>query len=446
MSGAEEFPIPDITGAPAPPRAIALAGGRGERALPLTLVAPQYLRSKAAMRVAGRTLIEWAVHALRAQGVQSFHVIANGRENRTRTFDILGDGSALGVEVRYSRARFDASNTGSGQATLRCLDYWDLDGPVLVFPTDSVFDFDLAAMTRRHEAADAVVTVATVPCSPQRAARKYGVLAPGPDGLIERFVEKPDLADARLLAERGMVHTNAGIYLVDGKRLREAGREPRLAALARDRLDWGADLLPYLVAEGYRVAAHPIARFGDLGSPRDYLATMRSVLRGEFPALGAVNAGTARIAESSLCLRDGVCGLTLAEKIARGLVRIGPTVRIGRDVEIAPGVVLEDCDIADGVDVGEGCVLRRTACGEHAIVGAHARISDCVLGSSAVAGSSRQQPSVLRDYCVLGDEASVAPGTRLTGVEVFPRLAVRPGALVPPGSRLTEPGPYAAWK
>jgi NDP-sugar pyrophosphorylase family protein len=442
MSGLEQQRALAARSEPEPPCAVALAGGRGVRALPLTLVAPHYLRSKAAMRVAGRTLIEWAVHTLSEQGVRSFHVAANGRENRTQTLEILGDGAGLGVQVRYSRARFDASNTGSGQATLRCLDYWDLDGPVLVFPTDSVFDLDLAAVMRSHEETDAVVTVATVQRSAHEAAEKYGVLAGGPGGQVHRFVEKPDLPTAQRLAHHGLVHTNAGIYLIDGKRLREAGREPRLAAMARSRLDWGADLLPFLVAEGYRVVAHPIRRFGDLGSPRDYLATMRSVLLGEFPAL----AGTAHIDASSLALRDGVSGLTLAGKLNRGLVHIAPTVRIGRDVEIAPGAVLEDCDIADGVDIGEGSVLRRVACGEHAIVGPGAQVSDCVLGSSALVGSSPASPSVLRQHCVLGDEASVAPGTRLSGVEVFPRLAVRPGAIIPPGTRLTEPGQYARWR
>jgi NDP-sugar pyrophosphorylase family protein len=251
---------------PAMPRAIALAGGRGIRARPLTLVAPDYLRSKAAMVLTGRTLIEWAVETLREQGVECFHVLANGRENRTQTKEILGNGAPFGVTVSYSRARFDASNTGSGEATLRGLEYWDIDGPAVVFPTDSVFDFDLAAMLRRHEESDAVVTVATMPHSPAAAAGKYGVLAEGPDGLVYRFLEKPGLEATTRLAVGGLVQTNAGIYLIDGKRLREAAREPRLAALALRRLDWGGDLLPYLIEEGYRVAAHQITKFGDLGS------------------------------------------------------------------------------------------------------------------------------------------------------------------------------------
>ena len=436
---------------PTAPCAIALAGGQGIRARPLTLVAPQYLRSKAAMRVAGRTLIEWGVDSLRTQGVRQVYVLANGRENRTQTMEILGDGYAYGVEVRYSRARFDAWNTGSGEATLRSLEYWDIDGTAVVFPTDSVFDFDLDAMMRRHEEADAAVTVATVLREPHEAARKYGVLAEDGQGMVRCFLEKPELAEARRLSGGGPVHTNAGIYLISGKRLREAAREPELALMARSRLDWGGDLLPYLVQRGYRVCTHPIGRFGDLGSPRDYLATMHALLRGDYPTLSrridppAAAPDGARIDVSSLNLCDTVSGLTLAEKLARGIVRIGPNVRIGRDVELAPGTVLENCDIADGVDIGEGSRLYGVACADHAIIGPWARIADSVLGASAVIGSSRERPTVLEDCCVLGDEVLVPPGARLSAVEVFPRLAVRPGVGVPRGSRLDEPGELACW-
>src|SRR5207302_5103445 len=43
---------------------IGLAGGRGVRARPLTLKAPGYLRSKAAMSFLGRRLIQWVIQVL----------------------------------------------------------------------------------------------------------------------------------------------------------------------------------------------------------------------------------------------------------------------------------------------------------------------------------------------------------------------------------------------
>ncbi|MEU2828856.1 sugar phosphate nucleotidyltransferase [Streptomyces lavendulae] len=413
------------------PSAIALVGGQGVRARPLTLNSPDHLRSKAAMSLAGRSLIEWAVDSLHGQGVDRFFVAANGGENRAQTKAILAHGERLGVSVRYSRTRFDGSNTGSGEATLRCLEYWDLGGLALVFPSDSVFDFDLDAMVRAHRAADAVVTVATVVRPAAEAAGKYGVLRGGPDGRVEQFLEKPGLDT--IGGPRARVETNAGMYLIDCHRLRTAAREPALAALARRSLDWGGDLLPYLVGHGHRVASFPIARFGDLGSPRDYLTTLGEVLRDEYPALS----GRARIHESSLHLKDETTGRTLAEKVADGTVRIGPGVRIGMDVEVGPGVILAESDIGDGVDIGTGAVLRGVACGDHSIIGPGARLSDAFLGTMVDIRSTLEQPVVLEDFCALGDGVRVRAGTRLSGVKVYPRLDVRSGAGIEPGSDLS---------
>ncbi|MFI8461642.1 sugar phosphate nucleotidyltransferase [Kitasatospora sp. NPDC085464] len=426
--------------------AIALVGGRGVRARPLTLNSSDYLRSKAAMSLAGRSLIEWAVGILQAQGVDRFFVAANGGENRAQTKAILEHGERLGVSVRYSRTRFDSCNTGSGEATLRCLEYWDLSGPALVFPSDSVFEFDLAAMAGAHRANDAVVTLATVLRPAVEAAGKYGVVLRRPCGAVAGFLEKPDLATLRAegaLDGAGRVETNAGMYLVDCDRLRVIAREPALAALARRSLDWGGDLLPYLAARGHRIAAHSIAKFGDLGSPRDYLTTLREVLRDEYPMLsgridppvGAL-AG-ARIHESSLYLKDEATGRTLAEKVADGTVRIGPGVRIGRDVEIGPGVVLAESDIGDGVDLGEGSSLRGVACGDHSIVGPGARISDVFLGTMVDIRSTLRRPVVLEEFCALGDEVRVGAGSHLRGVSVFPRLDIGSEARIPAGASLS---------
>ncbi|WP_034264767.1 sugar phosphate nucleotidyltransferase [Actinospica robiniae] len=430
----------------APVHAIALAGGRGIRALPLTLISADYMRSKAAISLLGKPLVEWVVRFLRNQGVTDYYVLANGRENRTQIQEILRDGRRLGIEVRYSRARFDRYNTGSGEATLRCLEHWSLEGTAVVFPTDSVFDFDLAPMLARHLESGATVTVGTVPRSAAEAAGKYGVLVPDGDGRIESFAEKPPLDEARRLAQGGPLHTSAGIYMIDCVRLRAAAREPELRALAAEELDWGGQLVPYLVAHGHRVQAFSIGSFGDLGNSRDYLATMRTLLAGGYPTLDELieppvnTPGGSRVHPSTLKKIDPATGLTLEAMVEEGLVRIGPRVRIGRDVEIGLGVDLEDCDVGDNVDLGEGVWMRGVACGDHAIVGPWAQVVDTVLGTSASVGSERGARTVLDGHCVLGDEARVEAGVRLTGVEVFPRLTVHAGRGVPAGARLTATG------
>ncbi|MEU6416800.1 NDP-sugar synthase [Streptomyces spiralis] len=436
---------------------IILAGGRGERAKPLTLASSDYIRSKALIPFVGRTVVEWLVEACRDQGIRRFYVIAQGAENHSQIKLVLGHGERLGVEIHYSRARLDRYNVGSGAATLHNLEHWDLTGRALVLPVDSVFEFSLARLTEAHDAADAVVTVAAVERTPEEIAGKYGVMQTSAEGLVSGFLEKPTLDRIhRLFPETSLptagrtLPTNAGMYLADCGRLRLAARTPEMIRLAQQRLDWGGDLLPWLVGRGLPVAATPIDRLGDLGSIDDYLTTLGDVLGGRYPwmrrAMGSPLSAEAPywIHESSLRTKDSVTGTTLAQKISEGSVVVGPAVRIGRNAEIGPGVHLRHTDIGDGVDIDEGARLCRTAVGDGAVVGPYARINDSYLGPMAHVYSARDNPVRLSGSAV-GDAAQLRPGTRLSGVSVYPRLRVPAVTGLPTGTHLTSPDDVLHW-
>jgi NDP-sugar pyrophosphorylase family protein len=255
---------------------VGLAGGQGVRARPLTLKAPGYLRSKAAMAFVGRRLIRWVLEILSAEGIKEYYLVAHGKENRYQIKVLIGYGEPLGVDVQYSPVKFDAMSTGSADSTLRLMEYWDLDRPALVFPTDSIIDFDLEPMLRVHREQEAAVTIAAMTRAPTEVAEKYGVMLTDPESRILDFVEKPTLADLREHFQvtdpdefdRLPLMTNAGFYLLDTGVIRRAAKDPGLGALREKRLDFGKDLLPWLVEHGYRVVACPVRRIGDLGKSR----------------------------------------------------------------------------------------------------------------------------------------------------------------------------------
>jgi len=436
---------------------IILAGGRGERAKPLTLASSDYIRSKALIPFVGRSVIEWLVESCRDQGIRRFYVIAQGAENHSQIKLALGHGERFGVEIHYSRARLDRYNVGSGAATLHNLEQWDLTGRALVLPADSVFEFSLPHLIDAHDAADAVATVATVARTPEEIAGKYGVMRTSAAGLVTGFLEKPPLDRIhRLFPETSLptagrtLSTNAGMYLVDCGRLRLAARTPEMIRLAQQRLDWGGDLLPWLVGRGLPVAAAPIDRLGDLGSVDDYLTTLGEVLGGRYPwmtrAMGTPVSTDPPywIHESSLRTKDSVTGTTLAQKISDGSVVIGPAVRIGRYAEIGPGVRLRHTDIGDGVDIDEGAQLTRTAIGDGAVVGPYARVEDSYVGPLAQVHSERGSPARLSRSAV-GDAAELRPGTRLSGVSVYPRLRVPAVTGLPTGTHLTSSDDILHW-
>src|SRR5438093_6083097 len=235
---------------------VVLVGGRGERARPITVKAPGYLRSKAAMSLCGKRLIVWLIESMSRQGIREFFVIAHGKENRYQTKTLVQHGEQLGVKVRYSRARFDALNTGSADAALRMLDHWEIDQPVLVMPSDSLYDFSLTSLLAVHRSRGSLATIASMPATPSQIAGKYGVMVTDGDGRIHRFVEKPNLSELRRIVgpcppeefKRTMLPTNAGMYLIDSAGVRKHAADDEVDAMRERTLDFGRDFLPWLVS------------------------------------------------------------------------------------------------------------------------------------------------------------------------------------------------------
>ena len=431
---------------------IGLAGGQGVRARPLTLKAPGYLRSKAAMSFLGRRLIQWVIQVLGAEGIKQYYLIAHGKENRYQIKVMVGYGETMGVDVQYSPVKFDALSTGSADSTLRMIEHWDLSGPALVFPTDSVIDFELAPMYRAHLERRPVATVAAMTRGPVEVAGKYGVMLTAPDGRIVEFVEKPSLEELHEYYadvppedfDRLPLLTNAGFYMMNTGALRELAGDPAIVAMRRERLDFGKDLLPWLVANDHPVYAHTVRAVGDLGNVEDYLATMVDALHGDFESVSRQLGPpfdperNVWIAPESLSMRDERTGKTLAEKLGEGLVTIGPAVRIGRFCEIGPGVVITESNLDDDVEVREGAFISRSQIRDGAIVGPGARLRNAVVGSMTEIRSDHATPTVIQDYVALGDEVTVYAGVRLEGdIAVYPRLKIPNGIRVPRGSEIT---------
>jgi NDP-sugar pyrophosphorylase family protein len=433
---------------------IGLAGGQGVRARPLTLKAPGYLRSKAAMAFLGRRLIRWVMQILTTEGIKQYYLIAHGKENRYQIKVLIGYGEDLGVDVMYSPVKFDPLSRGSADSTLRMLEYWDLTSTALVFPTDSLIDFDLEPMVQTHLQNRAVVTIAAMTRAPAEVAEKYGVMLTDPKGKVFSFVEKPSLAEIRdhfgIRDEREFDNlpllTNAGFYMIDCGALRRVAGEAQVAAIRRARLDFGKDLLPWLVGHDFPVHAHPVRRIGDLGNVRDYVETMVDALHGHFESvirlMGPPFDPEAHvwIAPESLSMRDSESGKTLAEKLGEGLVTIGPAVRIGRYCEIGPGVVITESNLDDDVEVRAGAYISRSQIRDGAIIGRRATIRSAVIGSMTEIRSEPANPTTVDDYVGIGDEVIVYPGVRLAGdVSVYPRLKIPSNIDVPTGAEITGP-------
>ena len=117
-------------------RAMILAAGRGERMRPLTDHTPKPL-----LEAGGKSLIVHQVERLRAAGIDQLVINVAWRADAIET--ALGDGSAFGVEIRYSREPEGALETAGGiRHALHLLG----EAPFVVVNSDIHCDFPLARL------------------------------------------------------------------------------------------------------------------------------------------------------------------------------------------------------------------------------------------------------------------------------------------------------------
>jgi len=426
---------------------IGLAAGNGVRCRPLTLKASDYIRAKAAVHFLGRRVLDWVLHDLQDQGMQDFIMVTKGKENRYQIKNIVGYGESMGIDIRYSPVRFDRLNRGSGDAMLTNMDYFRLEGTAVVFPTDSVFDFDLPAMVEAHRNSGAVITIATGMQPAEVIAGTYGLIDRKPNGRVRGFIEKPSLeciyAHYGLIGQNRrplpLLPTNAGIYLVNTYALRHIARHPEVVAMRKDHCDLGGDLLPWLVRKGYSINSFNIERMGDLGNVDSYLKTLVDALHGKFLSMTPLMADSSlegsglMIDPTSLSMADPVSRLTLGEKLEQGLVEIHAPVRIGKYVQVFPGTVLSECNIDDDCEIYEHATIIRSAIGAGSLIGAHSYVESTITGSMVELQSTFKDRISVRSHVALGDEVVVENGVSLADhVSVHPRLSIPRGAVIPP--------------
>ena len=206
--------------------------------------------------------------------------------------DVLGDGSAYGVRLRYVE---EPEPLGTGGALKFAEDL--LDERFLMLNGDILTDLDVTAQLALHEARGARGTLALTPVEDPSA---YGLVRTRADGEVTGFVEKPspDQIDTR--------NISAGIYVLERSvlELLEPGRRASIERDVFPRLV-GGGLYGY-VGEGYWL---------DIGTPERYLQGTADILGGVVrtgvrrrPALIAADARLADGARSATasCSSAGV--------------------------------------------------------------------------------------------------------------------------------------------
>ena len=363
-------------------QAVILVGGEGTRLRPLTSTVP-----KPVVPLVDRPFIAFMLEWLKGHGIDD--VIMSCGFLATSVRNVLGDGSAMGIKLRFVEEPDPRGTAGALKYAERLLDerFLMLNGDVLT-------DIDLTGQIAQHERTGARATLALAPVADPSA---YGLVHLHEDRSVRDFVEKPspDAIDTNLIS--------AGAYVLE----REI-----LALVPPDRnVSIEREVWPQLIGAGlYGFPAD--AYWLDIGTPERYLQGTFDIIEGNVDT-----AVRARLGDSWLAIADGaeIHGRAVPPAvIERGAhvapgAHVGSLVVLGENVHVGPGSTVERSVILSGAEIGPGCTLR-----------------DCIVaaGCRVGAGSRIEGGAVLGEGVTVGADNTIARGAR-----IFPGVTLPDGAI-----------------
>lgn len=395
-------------------------GGQAKRLRPLT-----HDISKPCIRFLNRPLIEFAMATLAEQGVRNFIFGEYGYTNYSNLFDQYGEGVSFSAKYRISprvhiKHQPNLDDVGSADSYRLNIEYYDVRDPVLVVQGDNLFDIQLHDFIKNHVEKQALMSIALTKVE---KVDEYGIAELDKDLRIRRFIEKP----AKERAPSNLA--NAGIYLLSPEVRKIVGSEEVRRILEnRKRLDFGFDLIPYMVDKGFPVYGYELKVWYDVGSPESYLKAMRAVLNGklnirvlEERTLPNRNVWVQGYSEESVKRRE-----ELVRKYEENRLSIDGAALIGRHTRIGDYSKITDSNIDNFCIMGEHVNVERSAIMDAAKIGDYARVLDSIIGRKVTLESTRENPTSIESTSVIGNNVHIGKGCK------FIRTKINPGLTIPP--------------
>jgi NDP-sugar pyrophosphorylase family protein len=401
-------------------RAVIPVGGEAKRLKPLTAEV-----SKAVVRIFCKPMVEFAVAELAQQGVKNFVMGVKGYVNYVSLMDYFKDGLGFSADYGISprihvKYQPNVDDVGSADSVRINMEYFDIDGPVIVVQGDNLFDLDLPDLLSFHESKGAGMTVVLTPVSDVEG---YGVADVSPDGQIRRFVEKPKKEEAPTNL------ANTGIYLLSPE-VRKVFEDPRVVRMIRDkkRLDFGLDFIPFLIDSGFPVYGKTLkGEWFDVGTPAGYLQTMAEVLGGGRTSfyLGEPVNGLSRVWIKGNSPESEKRRRIIIDKVRGGKITLDGSVLIGRHCQIGDGTVIRNSCIDNFCVIGDGVTIENSSLMDRVVVGDGAEVRESIIGRHARIGSTRARSTWVVGQSVIGDDVTIGEGSIFNGNKVYPHKVLR---------------------
>ncbi|QKQ99582.1 NDP-sugar synthase [Metallosphaera tengchongensis] len=370
-------------------------GGEATRMRPLTVET-----SKATVRLLNRPLLEFPILELAKQGVKEFIFGVKGYVNYKSIFDTFKEG--IGFSARYRikpRVHFKyqprVDSIGNADSVRINMDYYRIDGITLVIQGDNLIKLNLQDLIDYHLSRGSLMTIVL---KKWKDVREFGVADLGEDMRIRRFVEKPKEGEA----PSNLINT--GVYVLSPK-IRDIFNSEEVNSMREEgRMDFGKDIIPYLISKGYPVYGYVTeSLWFDVGTPDRYLDAMRVLLEN----LEEKEMGGKRMDQIKRIFVQGTSPDSIrrrnviATKYRRGKLKIEGSVLIGRHCQIGNNVYIENSTIdnfsivrndvkivgsavMDRSYIGEGVIIENSVISRHVEIRGGAKIVGSVIGDNVL--------------------------------------------------------------
>jgi len=131
------------------PKAVILAGGRGERLWPLTKSIP-----KPMIEINGKPLLEHHINLLKRHGINEIIICASYLVDKIKEY--FGNGSKFGVKIYYPEEK---ELLGTGGAIKNAAEYLKDTESFIVLSGDVVTNIDISSLIRFHNSHNGIATV-----------------------------------------------------------------------------------------------------------------------------------------------------------------------------------------------------------------------------------------------------------------------------------------------
>lgn len=322
---------------------VVLAGGFGTRlAAQLGADVPKPMAP-----VDGKPVLEHQLALAHRHGFRDVWLLTHHRAAAVEAH--FGDGSRLGLEVRYHVER---EPLGTAGAVLDALP--GLGERFVVLYGDTLLDVDLDRLWRRHaeRSADATLFV-----HPNDHPHDSDLVEADAEGWVSAFHAHPRPAGTWL---PNLV--NAALYVVERGAL-EAFAPPR------EKLDFAHDLFPRMLERGARLQAYRSREYiKDMGTPERLAKVERDLRSGLVERLSLRNQATAVFLDRDGTLNEEVNRVSSLDQL-RMLDGVGEAVRrLNRQGLLAVGITNQP-------------VIARGDCDEQELARIHAKL-ETLLGES----------------------------------------------------------------